>query len=79
MQVLVNKLICLYFGLSIDAKSYTISTRGVTFKGKALATKCIFQNYSQLLDICTLLVLKTAKELFVPSVVYTIQMVGEKV
>ena len=54
--------------VSIAAKSYTISTRGVTFKGKALATKCIFQFYSQLLDICSRLVLKTAEELVVPSV-----------
>ena len=40
----------------------------VTFKGKALATECIFQNYSQLLDICTQLVLKTAEELILSSV-----------
>ena len=44
-------------------------TRGITFKGKALATKCIFQNYSHLLNICTRLVLKTAEKLFVSSVV----------
>ena len=37
-------------------------------QGQGLATKCIFQNYSQLLDICTRLVLKTAKELIVPIV-----------
>ena len=43
-------------------------TWGVTFKGKALATKCIFQNYSQLLDICTRLVLKTVEEFILPSV-----------
>ena len=42
-------------------------TWGVTFNGKALATKCIFQNYSQLLDY-TRLVLKTAEELILPSV-----------
>ena len=40
----------------------------VTLKGKALATKCIFQNYSQLLDNFTQLVLKTAEKRFVPSV-----------
>ena len=40
----------------------------VTLKGKALATKCIFQYYSQLLDNFTWLVLKTAKKLFVLSV-----------
>ena len=33
-----------------------------------MATKCVFQIYSHLLDICTQLVLKTAEELFVPSV-----------
>ena len=38
--------------------------QGVTLKSKALATKCIFQIYSQLLDVCTRLVLKTAEELF---------------
>ena len=43
-------------------------TWGVTFKGKALATKCIFQKYSQLWGICTRLVLKTAEELILPSV-----------
>ena len=43
-------------------------TGGFTFKGKALATKFIFQKYSQLLDIFTRLVLKTAEELFVLSV-----------
>ena len=42
--------------------------QGVTLKSKALATKCKFQIYSQLLDICTQLVWKTAEELFVPSV-----------
>ena len=35
---------------------------------KALATKCIFQNYLLLLDIRTRLVLKPAEKLFVPSV-----------
>ena len=28
----------------------------VTLKGKAVATECVFQDYSQLLDICTWLV-----------------------
>ena len=37
--------------------------QGVTLKSKALAAKCIFQIYSQLLDIFTQLVLKTADEL----------------
>ena len=45
--------------------------QGATLKSKALATKCIFQIYSQLLDICTQLVLKTANELILPSVIYT--------
>ena len=40
----------------------------ISWKSKALATKCIFQNYSQLLGICTRLVFKTAEEPFVPSV-----------
>ena len=48
--------------------SHDFHTWGVTFKGKALATKCIFQNYSQLLGICTRLVLKTTEELIVPRV-----------
>ena len=37
-------------------------------QGQGFGTECIFQNYSQLLDICTQLVLKTAEELIVPSV-----------
>ena len=45
-----------------------ISTQGVTLKGKALTTKCMFQDYSELLDNFTRLVLKTAENLFVPSV-----------
>ena len=48
---------------------HNIHTWDVTFKGKALAAKCIFQNYSQLLDVCTRQVLKTAEELILPSVV----------
>ena len=58
------------FGLSIAVISYTISTHEVSHsKARLLATKCIFQNYSQLLDICTRLVLKTTEELILPSVV----------
>ena len=45
--------------------SYDFRAQGVTSKSKALATKCIFHIYSQLLDICTRLVLKTAEELSV--------------
>ena len=57
------------FGLSIAAISNTISTyEGSHSWAKALGTKSIFQNYSQLLDICTRLVLKTAEELILPSV-----------
>ena len=41
---------------------HRVHTQCVTLKGKALATKCIFQNYSQLLDTFTWLVLKTAEE-----------------
>ena len=48
--------------------SHDFCAQDVSLKSKALATKCIFQNYSQLLDICTRLVFKTTEELFVPSV-----------
>ena len=48
--------------------SHDFRAQGVTLKSKALTTKCIFQIYSQLLDIWARLVLKTAKEVFVPSV-----------
>ena len=48
--------------------SHDLCAQDVTLKSKALATKCIFQNYSQLLDICTLLIFKTAEEPFVPRV-----------
>ena len=70
MQVLVNEF-CLFQALYRCHFLHDFHTWGVTFKGKALATKCIFQNYSQLLDICTRLVLKTAKELILPSVCLT--------
>ena len=43
--------------------SHNFRVQGVTLKGKAVATKCLFQIYSQLLDICSRLVLKTAEEL----------------
>ena len=48
--------------------SYDFRAQGVTLKSKASATKCVFQIYSQLLDICTRLVLKSAGELSLPSV-----------
>ena len=47
---------------------HNFHAQGVTLKSKVLATKYIFQNYSQLLDIFTMLILKTAKKLIVPSV-----------
>ena len=55
--------------------SHDFRTQGVTLKSKALATNCIFQNYSQLLDIY---ILKTAEEVFAPSV-YTLPYVHEAV
>ena len=67
MQVLVNEF-CLFRAFYCCHFLHDFHTSGVTFKGKALVTKCIFQNYSQLLDICTRLVLKTSEEVFVPSV-----------
>ena len=52
-----------------DHFSHDFRAQGVTVKSKASATKCIFQNCSQLLDIYTQLVLKTAQDnFFVPSV-----------
>ena len=48
--------------------SHDFHAQGFTLKSKALATKCVFQIYSQSLDICTRLVLKTADELILPSV-----------
>ena len=68
VQVLVNEF-CLFGAFHHCQILHDFHIWGVTFKSKALATKCIFQNYSQL-DIYTRLVLKTAKEFFVPSVVY---------
>ena len=59
-------LACL--GPSIENISHTISVHKITLKSKTLATKCIFQIYSQLLDICTRLVFKTAEEFILPSV-----------
>ena len=67
VQVLVIKF-CLFRAFYRCHFLHDFHTWGVTFKGKALATKCIFQNYSHLLDICTRLVLKTAEELIVPRV-----------
>ena len=55
--------------------SHDFGAQGVTLKSKALATKCIFQHYSQLLDICTA-GFKTAEELFVPSVYVYINFSG---
>ena len=55
-------------GLLSRSFPHDFRAQGVTLKSKAMATKCIFQIYSQLLDICTRLVLKTAEELFVPRV-----------
>ena len=43
---------------------HNFPTWSVTFTGKALATKCIFQNYSQLLDICTRQVFKNRRGTF---------------
>ena len=48
--------------------SHDFRAQGVTLKSKALATKCIFLIQSQLLDISTRLVFKTAEELILPSV-----------
>ena len=67
VQVLVNEF-CLFWAFYRCHFLHDFHTWGVTFKGKALATKCLFQNYSQLLDICTRLVLKTGKEFILPSV-----------
>ena len=50
--------------LLLQITGYDFHTWGVTFKSKALATKWIFQNYSQLLDICTRLVLKPPRNQF---------------
>ena len=55
-----------------DLFLHDFHTKGVTLKSNALAIKCMFQNYSKLLDICTRLVLKTAVKLFVPSVFYAV-------
>ena len=63
VQVLVNEF-CLFWAFYRCHFLHDFHTWGVTFKGKALATKCLFQNYSQLLDICTRLVLKTGKEIY---------------
>ena len=48
---------------------YDFHAQGVTLKGKALATRCLFPNYSQLLDIFTQLLLKTAEKFIMPSVI----------
>ena len=56
----------IYFGHFL----HDFHAQGVTLKGKILATKFLFQNYSQLLDISTRLILKTAEKLIVPSVLW---------
>ena len=67
MQVLVNEF-CLFRAFYRCHFLHDFHTLDVTFKGKALATKCIFQNSSHLLDICKRLVLKTAEEfIFYPK------------
>ena len=72
MQVLVNKF-CLFQAFYRSHFSHDFHTQGVTLKSKAFATKWVFQIKSQLMDICTQLVLKTAKELIVPSVSFDIK------
>ena len=67
MQLLVNTF-AVFRAFYRGHFLHNFYAQDVTLKSKALATKCIFQNYSQLLNICTLLVFKSAKELFVPSV-----------
>ena len=52
--------------------SHDFREQGVTLKSRALATKRVFQIYSQLLDIFTRLVLKTTEELYVPSVIMVV-------
>ena len=56
------------FGLSISAISYTIYTHEVSHWRSRLWQQNVYFRIIQLLDTCTLLVLKTAEELSVPSV-----------
>ena len=71
VQVLVNEF-CLFRALYRWHFLHNFHRWGVTFKGKTLATKWIFQNYSQLSDSYTRLVLKTAEELILPSVLHLV-------
>ena len=52
MSLLVNEF-GLFQAIYLGHFSHDFHARGVTLKGKVLATKCIFQNYSQFLDIFT--------------------------
>ena len=63
VQLQVNE-ICVFRAIYIGHSLHDFHAQGITFKGKALATKSIFQNYSQLLDTFTRLVLKTAEDFF---------------
>ena len=58
----------LFQAIYLDHFLHDFHVQGVTLKGKVLATKCVFQNFSQLLDIFTQLILKTTEKLPVPSV-----------
>ena len=61
------------FGLSTAVISYTIFTHEVSHEREGFGNKMIiFHKNSLLFDICTKLVLKTAEELFVPSVYISI-------
>ena len=68
MPLLVNEF-GLFQAVYLGHFLHDFHPQGVTLKDKVLANKkCIFQNYSQLLDIFTRLILKTTEKLIVPSV-----------
>ena len=67
VPLLVNEF-GLFQAIYLGHFSHNFHAQGVTLKGKILAAKCLFQNYLQLLDNFTWLVLKTAKKFLVPSV-----------
>ena len=61
VSLLVNKF-CKFWDIYLG-HSHNFHTKDVTWKSKNLTSKCIFQNYSQFLDIFTQLILKTTVNL----------------
>ena len=63
VQLKVNKL-CVFQAIYLGHFLHNFHAQGITLKGKALATKCLFQNHLQLMDNLLWLIFKTAEKLF---------------